>query len=364
MEDDKIARECCQRLKDLAAAIDDALDGKAPFCTACRAHGISSVKARRMLGTPTFQKLRAGNAKLETAVSAYYCRILGTGCEQLYADIFGLPMSEIGDFGLPPDVEETVDYVLKNLATSERNKDIIARYYGLGGHDEESYSEIRKAHGIARETVRMRINHVLQLLRYPTRLEILEVGLAEYKSIDEAKTKAFNEKVESIKAKIIKDAVAVQQEQVDSIEALQLSARSCNCLKRTGIKTVSALIGLSDEELCSVQGLGKKRVDEIKSKLAKYLGQTTDKQIGQFDVAGNDAIEDSPIEMLNLSARSYNCLKRTGIKTVGALMTLDENALYHIRNLGKRSVDEIKSKLAMFREKSIDRQTLPLEGET
>ena len=53
-----------------------------------------------------------------------------------------------------------------------------------------------------------------------------------------------------------------------------------------------------------------------------------------------------PIEDLDLSVRSYNCLKREGINTVGELVALSEADQLDIRNFGEKSVDEVKAKLA------------------
>jgi DNA-directed RNA polymerase subunit alpha len=51
------------------------------------------------------------------------------------------------------------------------------------------------------------------------------------------------------------------------------------------------------------------------------------------------------IEELNLSVRSYNCLKREGINTVGELVQKSEAELMDIRNFGQKSIDEVKAKL-------------------
>jgi DNA-directed RNA polymerase subunit alpha len=51
------------------------------------------------------------------------------------------------------------------------------------------------------------------------------------------------------------------------------------------------------------------------------------------------------IEELNLSVRSYNCLKREGINTVGDLVQKTEAELLDIRNFGQKSIDEVKAKL-------------------
>ena len=53
-----------------------------------------------------------------------------------------------------------------------------------------------------------------------------------------------------------------------------------------------------------------------------------------------------PIEDMDLTVRSYNCLKREGVHTVGELVTRSEADLLDIRNFGAKSIDEVKMKLA------------------
>ena len=52
-----------------------------------------------------------------------------------------------------------------------------------------------------------------------------------------------------------------------------------------------------------------------------------------------------PIEDMNFTQRSYNCLKREGIHTVGELVVHTEQDLLDIRNFGMKSIDEVKEKL-------------------
>ncbi len=64
---------------------------------------------------------------------------------------------------------------------------------------------------------------------------------------------------------------------------------------------------------------------------------------------------DVEISELNLSVRSYNCLKRAGCDTVGAILTLlkeDEDGLRKIRNLGSRSEQEILECVRNFKEEA------------
>ena len=54
------------------------------------------------------------------------------------------------------------------------------------------------------------------------------------------------------------------------------------------------------------------------------------------------------IEDLDLSVRSYNCLKRAGIQTVEELTQKTEEEMMKVRNLGKKSLKEVKEKLALI----------------
>lgn len=54
----------------------------------------------------------------------------------------------------------------------------------------------------------------------------------------------------------------------------------------------------------------------------------------------------TPIENLDLTVRSYNCLKREGVHTIGELLARSEADLMDIRNFGAKSIDEVKAKLA------------------
>lgn len=63
------------------------------------------------------------------------------------------------------------------------------------------------------------------------------------------------------------------------------------------------------------------------------------------DEESDDHLTDMPIEELDLSVRSYNCLKRAGINTVGELSQKTEEDMMKVRNLGKKSLEEVQQKL-------------------
>ena len=63
------------------------------------------------------------------------------------------------------------------------------------------------------------------------------------------------------------------------------------------------------------------------------------------DEKGKEKILEMTIEELDLSVRSFNCLKRAGINTVNDLIEKSAEEMMKVRNLGKKSFDEVKEKL-------------------
>ncbi|MHB8927248.1 MAG: DNA-directed RNA polymerase subunit alpha [Bacillota bacterium] len=84
--------------------------------------------------------------------------------------------------------------------------------------------------------------------------------------------------------------------------------------------------------------------------MALFVGLTEDASRAEIMVekAEDDKqkVLDMLIEELDLSVRSYNCLKRAGINTVGELTNKTESEMIKVRNLGKKSLEEVKLKLA------------------
>ena len=63
------------------------------------------------------------------------------------------------------------------------------------------------------------------------------------------------------------------------------------------------------------------------------------------DEPDNKKVLEIVIEELDMSVRSFNCLKRAGINTVDDLINKSEEDMMKVRNLGKKSFDEVKEKL-------------------
>jgi len=97
----------------------------------------------------------------------------------------------------------------------------------------------------------------------------------------------------------------------------------------------------------------RRALQEAARQLTEILGLFTDgyegSQMESRSRIGRPVITDErPVEDLELTVRSYNCLKREGVDTIGQLATMTEEELMNIRNLGMKSVDEIRSKLIEY----------------
>ena len=82
--------------------------------------------------------------------------------------------------------------------------------------------------------------------------------------------------------------------------------------------------------------------------------QTLKAGSSQLDVYTGRTFTDTPLEELSLSVRSFNCLRRSGCRTIGDILSLsgeDEQGLMKIRNLGVRSASEIMEKLAEYQQR-------------
>ena len=88
-------------------------------------------------------------------------------------------------------------------------------------------------------------------------------------------------------------------------------------------------------------------IDEHMMLFVEQAGTPLEGDGGIFAAAVDEgeSVLDTPIEELDLSVRSYNCLKRQGVNTIGQLNECSENDLLNIRNFGAKSIEEVKDKL-------------------
>jgi DNA-directed RNA polymerase subunit alpha len=84
-------------------------------------------------------------------------------------------------------------------------------------------------------------------------------------------------------------------------------------------------------------------------RLAIFADPDSTRVVGQIEpeeVPAGGGMHDIMIEELELGVRSYNCLKRVGVETIGDLISKTEAELSAIPNFGKKSIEEVKENLA------------------
>ena len=94
--------------------------------------------------------------------------------------------------------------------------------------------------------------------------------------------------------------------------------------------------------------LGAKVLTEHLNLFVDLSGETYagDSIMVEKDDKGNQKVLEMTIEELDLSVRSFNCLKRAGINNVADLISKTEDEMMKVRNLGRKSLEEVINKLA------------------
>lgn len=101
------------------------------------------------------------------------------------------------------------------------------------------------------------------------------------------------------------------------------------------------------KELYELQNSVFKMKEDLQNKINTIAERTAMPSLCSVQV---QAVEFMPIDVLDLTVRSYNCLRRAGINTIGTLLLTSEDKLRTVRNLGRKSANEILTKLEPYRD--------------
>ncbi len=177
------------------------------------------------------------------------------------------------------------------------------------------------------------------------------------------------------------------------IELLELSNRTYNCLKRAGINTLLQAVERYPNGFGNIRNMGQMSINELCDKIRNEADKFFVNKSVESDVVSGKTVEvlskeprsisnsfieeeqpvehvadqdtlqetknapdtlsfedylkkyDPPIENYNLSTRTYNCLKRNHINTLGDAILFYPDRLFKLRNMGIKSVQEIKTVL-------------------
>lgn len=152
----------------------------------------------------------------------------------------------------------------------------------------------------------------------------------------------------------------LKQEEVNTIGVIPIDS-NYTPIKKVNWKVENTRVGNRtdyDKLILEVTTDGSMKADEATSLAAKILTEHLKLFIGLTDHVSevNIMVEkeedqkgkvlEMTVEELDLSVRSFNCLKRANINTVEELTNKSEQDMMKVRNLGKKSLDEVRNKLA------------------
>ena len=171
--------------------------------------------------------------------------------DNLLYDIFGGEW----EYPRPADFDGSLEYVLNSLTERER------RVLDFRYKDGLTFEAIGKRECVTRERIRQIHAKSLRKLRHPDRLNYLKYGVSG----------VIARKTESVREAALASLPKPDIKPEDiTLEELELSVRSYNCLKRAGIDTLHKIADMTFDELCHVRNLGKKSIDEICCVLTRH----------------------------------------------------------------------------------------------
>lgn len=173
---------------------------------------------------------------------------------------------------LEENFDENLDFVLENCGFNEKEIRVIIGYYKEGYNQETLALQLN----VERGSISTIKNKAIYKLKHPSRLSILRYG-KEYKElqddISKIKAKLILEKETLIKlSEKVREEINEYETEFDRpIEAMELSHRAYNGLRRGGIKTLGELLEKTEEDLMKIRNMGKQSIKEIVDKV-KELG--------------------------------------------------------------------------------------------
>jgi DNA-directed RNA polymerase subunit alpha len=240
------------------------------------------------------------------------------------------------EFSTVPGVKEDVTEIIlniKNLVVSSEHDEPITAYLRKQGAGEVTAADISAPAGVEVHNPDLHIATLNEKGKLEIELTVERgrgyVSAAQNKSYDAEIGRVPVDSIYSPVLKVTYKVEATRVEQRTDFDKLIIdvetkrSIRPRDAIASAG-KTLVELFGLARELNVEAEGIdiGPSPVDE--------------------QLAADLAL---PVEDLNLTVRSYNCLKREGIHTVGELLSRSEQDLLDIRNFGAKSIDEVKLKL-------------------
>ena len=240
------------------------------------------------------------------------------------------------EFTTVPGVKEDVTDIilnLKSLVVSSEEDEPVTMYLRKQGPGEVTAGDIVPPAGVTVHNPEMHIATLNDKGKLEVEL-VVERGRGYVPAVQNKASGAEIGRipVDSIYSPVLKVTYKVEATRVEQrtdFDKLILDVETKPCMTPADAvasagKTLVELFGLAHELNVNAEGIdiGPSPADEL---VAEQLS--------------------TPIESLDLTVRSFNCLKREGIHTVGELISRSEADLMDIRNFGSKSIEEVKDKL-------------------
>lgn len=241
-------------------------------------------------------------------ISLESCENLEKGRKRFLKDAFDEDLPVLSDFNEAFNIVVTKRIV----SVSERDLDIFIMYYFQG--------KTCKQIGEIEELCTQRISDVVRKVLRRFHSQVCKAYFTH--GVDYAESE-----IESIRN---------ASKEVKTFKALGLSEESISGLEKNGIRDLKSLYS---KLLSGIHNLGVSEGDALK------LFSLNDSDISDI-LESTDCFKS--IEVLGLSCRTYNCLMRSGYRTIESLRGLHRSELLKVRNMGNRCIDELADKCKSF----------------
>lgn len=286
--------------QDLLDVTDEIIAGKSE-AAACRDHHIRQTTYRHFISKKWREDYREIVGPEESLVNTTEAPI----------DAFVREVTRGKGVALD-DFEEAYEIVTDKALSPRQQRVIYLKY-----REDYTYEEIGKELGITRERARQLVLKALSKLRHPRYADYFIYG------VEGAKAKYSTKEIQS------------------QIATLQLALNKAKRQYEELIHNTNTLTSLIDKVRSAVAD--KNISEETGEELIGLLKEAG--KIIEVEGPAETLSLDTPIEVLSLSVRSYNCLRRNNIKTIGELVACDADSISKIRGMGRKCLKEIIDKL-------------------
>lgn len=200
--------------------------------------------------------------------------------DNLLADIFA-DINTVNTFVKPYDFEPSLNYVLSQL--TPREQEVLKMRY----QEHKTLETIAKEKDVTRERIRQINAKALRRLRHPVRYQYITCGISgTIDNMVNQRLALLTNKFEEIYHKSYErgyaDGLAKAEANASiitdpdkslkdiTLEEMDLSVRSYNCLQRARITTLADIARMTEDDLCRIRNMGQKSIEEVIDKCAVY----------------------------------------------------------------------------------------------